>query len=403
MNVAVNNMKIAAIILNYNSAKDTIKCLGFLQKQRGVDLHVVVVDNSLPDYRLQITDYSQLSTFNSQLSTELIVYIFELLDSSFTGEIDVSYENPIDKNYIDEFYSAKNNSSYDFSVKTPDLLNSDLSKITEDDKILDDVKNLVESANSSSIERRIFDSEQNLSLFSFNDEILAIQKRDNKNILVSSDDKKTIRRFFDEKSRVYKKEIWDISGSFQNSYLKNEELYFYDEEKTVPSSATLLEENFKYKLTYNETGKVVASEKYEYIPDTKAAENEQETKKSNVLDKGDNYILRSKTNWKYNDEGKIIEKLFSEYEYKKVNKTKKTLTSTKKDVYEYKIKDVMPDYYYYENDVLRMKTIYSNEDSYVTTFYFDDGFVVDSVYENATHTKDIFYSNGNIIRQKVYE
>ena len=56
-------------------------------------------------------------------------YIFELLDSSFTGEIDVSYENPIDKNYIDEFYSAKNNSSYDFSVKTPDLLNSDLSKI----------------------------------------------------------------------------------------------------------------------------------------------------------------------------------------------------------------------------------------------------------------------------------
>ena len=331
------------------------------------------------------------------------VYIFELLDSSFTGEIDVSYENPIDKNYVEEFYAAKNNSSYDFSVKTPDLLNSDLSKITEDDKILDDVKNLVESANSSSIERRIFDSEQNLSLFSFNDEILAIQKRDNKNILVSSDDKKTIRRFFDEKSRVYKKEIWDISGSFQNSYLKNEELYFYDEEKTVPSSATLLEENFKYKLTYNETGKVVASEKYEYIPDTKAAENEQETKKSNVLDKGDNYILRSKTNWKYNDEGKIIEKLFSEYEYKKVNKTKKTLASTKKDVYEYKIKDVMPDYYYYENDVLRMKTIYSNEDSYVTTFYFDGGFVVDSVYENATHTKDIFYSNGNIIRQKVYE
>lgn len=331
------------------------------------------------------------------------VYIFELLDSSFTGEIDVSYENPIDKNYIEEFYAAKNNSSYDFSVKTPDLLNSDLSKITEDDKILDDVKNLVESANSSSIERRIFDSEQNLSLFSFNDEILAIQKRDNKNILVSSDDKKTIRRFFDEKSRVYKKEIWDISGSFQNSYLKNEELYFYDEEKTVPSSATLLEENFKYKLTYNETGKVVASEKYEYIPDTKAAENEQETKKSNVLDKGDNYILRCKTNWKYNDEGKIIEKLFSEYEYKKVNKTKKTLASTKKDVYEYKIKDGMPDYYYYENDILRMKTIYSNEDSYVTTFYFDGGFVVDSVYENATHTKDIFYSNGNIIRQKVYE
>ena len=331
------------------------------------------------------------------------VSIFELVDSSFIGELDVSYANPIDKDYLEEFYSVKNNSSYDFDVKTPDLLNADFSNISEDDKILDNVKELVESANSSSIERRIFDSEQNLSLFSFNDEILAIQKRDNKNILVSSDDKKTIRRFFDEKSRVYKKEIWDISGSFKNSYLKNEEHYYYEEEKTVPSTATLLEENFKYKLTYNDTGKVVISEKYEYVPDSKPVEKETETKKSNVLDKGDNYILRSKTNWKYNDKGKIIEKLFSEYEYKKVNKTKKTLTSTKKDVYEYKIKDVMPDYYYYENDVLRMKTIYSNEDSYVTTFYFDGGFVVDSVYENATHTKDIFYSNGNIIRQKVYE
>ena len=67
-------MKIAAIILNYNSAADTMKCLGLLQKQRGVDLHVIVVDNSLPDYRLQITDYTQLfiakgsKTFGSTLN-----------------------------------------------------------------------------------------------------------------------------------------------------------------------------------------------------------------------------------------------------------------------------------------------------------------------------------------------
>ncbi len=88
-------MKIAAIILNYNSAADTRKCIEFLQKQKlNEELHVIVVDNSLPDYRLQITDYTQLSTIlplskgesakregvcnfqlstlNSQLSTELI-------------------------------------------------------------------------------------------------------------------------------------------------------------------------------------------------------------------------------------------------------------------------------------------------------------------------------------------
>ena len=56
-------MKIAAIILNYNSVADTMKCIEFLQKQKlNEELHVIVVDNSLPDYRLQITDYIQLST-----------------------------------------------------------------------------------------------------------------------------------------------------------------------------------------------------------------------------------------------------------------------------------------------------------------------------------------------------
>ena len=78
-------MKIGIVILNYNSAKDTAKCLKFLQKQEfgiengelriengggddsAMDLHVIVVDNSLPDYRLQITDYTQLSTTEKQL------------------------------------------------------------------------------------------------------------------------------------------------------------------------------------------------------------------------------------------------------------------------------------------------------------------------------------------------
>ena len=40
-------MKIAAIILNYNSAADTMKCIGFLQKQKlNEELHVIVVDNN---------------------------------------------------------------------------------------------------------------------------------------------------------------------------------------------------------------------------------------------------------------------------------------------------------------------------------------------------------------------
>ena len=47
MVIVVNKMKIGVVILNYNSAKDTRKCIEFLQKQKlNEELHVIVVDNS---------------------------------------------------------------------------------------------------------------------------------------------------------------------------------------------------------------------------------------------------------------------------------------------------------------------------------------------------------------------
>ena len=42
-------MKIATIILNYNSSADCRKCIGFLKAQQGVELEIVVVDNCSRD------------------------------------------------------------------------------------------------------------------------------------------------------------------------------------------------------------------------------------------------------------------------------------------------------------------------------------------------------------------
>lgn len=39
-------MKIAVILLNYNSSKDCKKCLSFLKKQEGAELDVIIVDNA---------------------------------------------------------------------------------------------------------------------------------------------------------------------------------------------------------------------------------------------------------------------------------------------------------------------------------------------------------------------
>lgn len=42
-------MKIAVIILNYNSSDDCRKCVSFLKRQEGVELELILVDNCSPD------------------------------------------------------------------------------------------------------------------------------------------------------------------------------------------------------------------------------------------------------------------------------------------------------------------------------------------------------------------
>lgn len=42
-------MKVAVIILNYNSSDDCRKCISFLKRQQGVDLEIIVVDNNSSD------------------------------------------------------------------------------------------------------------------------------------------------------------------------------------------------------------------------------------------------------------------------------------------------------------------------------------------------------------------
>ena len=360
-------------------------------------------------FRFEITgisDYKNIEQFSNINKTPFKwtlekgpVRIYELFNSKYSGEIEATYKNSIDNNYVEAFNSIVANLNYVFSVKTPEILNVIENTNNDDNVILDNIQKVAENLENNFVEKRILDSENKLALFSFDNEILSIQKRDDKNIVISSDEKKTTRRFFDENNRVIKKEIWDISGSFKNSFLKKEENYFYEELKSYPKSATLFEENTKIELKYNEFGKVVSSEKYDYVPKNKEKEDLDKNNKKNVLDKGQNYVLTNKTVFKYNDSGKITEKTFIEYSYVK----QKVFSSSKKDVYEYKIKDGLPDYYFYENDILRMKTIYFESDSYITTLYFDNNFVVESVYKNGNHTKDLFYSNGTIIRQKKYE
>lgn len=57
-------MKVAVIILNYNSSADCRKCVAFLKCQEGVELEIILVDNNSPDReRVEILSREQSCTF----------------------------------------------------------------------------------------------------------------------------------------------------------------------------------------------------------------------------------------------------------------------------------------------------------------------------------------------------
>lgn len=306
-----------------------------------------------------------------------------------------------------------------FAVSAPEIYeeisslieNSDigenLDSNTEDseiEKIAQAISN--ESANAenskSETEQKYLDEYENLAFYSYGEESLSVQNYENKKVISRSDKKNAVRFFYDDKMRLLKKENWDISGGFSSAKNKEvQEFYYSDENIAKPEKSVITSETEKHEILYDLSGKIVESKNFEFYKDDENAQNNQnQNEKIEKNEKKSLFI--GKTTWKYSDSGKILEKYSEEYEYN-AKKTKITKTFSKKEVYEYKIQDGNPDYYYYENNVLRMSTVYSSLDSYLQTMNFDNNFVVESYFENGKRKKELLYLNGRLRSEKSYE
>ena len=106
------------------------------------------------------------------------------------------------------------------------------------------------------------------------------------------------------------------------------------------------------------------------------------------------------TRFSYGESGKLMERYYESYDYRR---GKLTDTETKREVYEHKTEDGEPDYYFYENGVLRMKRIYRSVDAYTAYMYFDGGYSSETVYENGKRVRDLFFLYGKLVRSRNYE
>lgn len=236
----------------------------------------------------------------------------------------------------------------------------------------------------SPAERSLRDAEETLRLYSSGGESLALQKaqsEDGGSVVVSANEKRAARRFFDGRMRLSRLEIWSAEEKASGARLVSEAGYVYDGDATKPASAVIREKDLRRELSYDGDGRPVSCA---------------------VFSGGDEKPC-SLTRWKYNAAGKISERYSEAYEYKVKNGRAVRNVDSERYVYEYKTDGGRPDCFYYENGVLRTQTVYSAEDSYVSTLYFDDGLVMESCYSADIKTRETLYRNGVILRSRTYE
>lgn len=309
----------------------------------------------------------------------------------------VSYDASADTgDWIDEVFSADSV----FVVSKPKELVAIEEQLDQEevvaglkDEVLEELSKIVETnqdketeSEKAVYERRLKDGSEKLTFFQYGEEVITVQTKGLDRTFVYSDKKKISRKSYDAEMRLVKKEVWNRTNS-SVAVPEMVQTYEYDG-GTKPVSSVVKKNSENHIICYDSNGKIVSSENYcVYKKDDKAAGR---------------LYKESFTSWKYDENGKLVEKVSTVYEYNKIF-TKVLGQFVRKEQYQYKVSDSIPDYFYYENDELRLSTVYDSEDSYVSTMLFDGGFVIESYYKNGRRSKDIYYLNGIVRRTKTYE
>lgn len=125
-------MKVAVIILNYNSSKDCRKCIGYLINQKGVQLDIVVVDNCSADAdRLLLQQYVEQFDRHKTPEQFAIHVIYNKANSGYNAGNDIGLRYAVEKGHQ---YALIANPDMEFPQD--DYLKKLLDTIRKDDEIV---------------------------------------------------------------------------------------------------------------------------------------------------------------------------------------------------------------------------------------------------------------------------
>lgn len=233
----------------------------------------------------------------------------------------------------------------------------------------------------------IIDSSKFLHLHSYKDEnvehlILHKNARNKKTASYYSNNR--LKRFFyNDSLKLELVEFWTTGKTVKESALVKKQLYTYYQDDSELSF--LMEEHDFVKKQiernyYNKADVLVKKDIFSFF----------ETDDSKISEPRIEYEF----SYGYDAEGRLISEKEKHFIYRTAQTKRVLKTVSRRNTYEYLRADSPPVTSFYEDDVLRMRTVYSSENSYVQYVYFDNDNYVKVQYKDGKKILEKFYAGG---------
>ena len=217
---------------------------------------------------------------------------------------------------------------------------------------------------------------------SYGNEKTSVFEKDGFTVLLNADEKIAVRRTFDSKFHIVKKETFSSPQNFEKFSATSQTNYFYsDDEKLFKTESENFSKKTRVLKTYRDDGKIESETKIH------CEEGNPQTKSLCIKD--------SEKKWEYDEKCRIKKIILTEYFPAKNQKTEKKEHITR---FEY-VFEQTPDTYFYEDGKLRIQTVYDNSTDFTKTFFFDGGFSVVGKYVAGEKVSETTYLNDRALRR----
>lgn len=217
-------------------------------------------------------------------------------------------------------------------------------------------------------EQLYLDVNNYLKFYEYEDELFLPVKDNNKIVMINKNREVVYRRFYDTNNRLQKIEYWNIPD-VANSELFLEKNYFYKGDSIRPYLLKTVTKDKNQNFYYDNKGNIIKSE--DFIV---------EEKKVNLC---------CTTEYTYNKDGLV--------------ETKQSIQNNNKTLYKYTYNEDLIDYEIYENDLIRKRHKNISDGEYTEDVYLEENYFVKSYYKDYKKTKEEYYLDNELVREKIYE